>query len=621
MARSSNERVAALLTLLAGATCWAAVLGVAPHYGDFVFDLGSITYLAPGYATFVMYHLFLGGLGALLTGIGVARLLRAPHLEKLASLVGGPDRTFLVAATSFAFLVPVAVRLWVLQDAPLTDDESAYRFMAQVLAGGSVTAASPEHKLFYDRLFMINDGRLFAQYFLGWPALMAPAVPLGMTGYVNAVMSALTVPAAHYVGTRLAGPRWGRITVGLYLVAPMLVVGAATELSHTSCLCMIAWSHAALEKTRERPGWRAAHFGFGLFFAAAFFIRPLSALAIGLPLLWVWLRASTARRDKAGMISFAVPAAVLAVLFLWVNVEQTGSALKPAYQYLIEYAKQNGFRFSDWHAGTDVTVRNMSFGGPLEALGLMGAGLVRLNTALLGWPVSVAFVPITLGIRRARLLWACIGCFLLFHFPLSDLGVDTFGPVHYTELAWPVLLLTTLGIKVGWLWLRRLRPRQTWLVRLPGTFAMASVAAALLLYVPARIATLSVIADDVNAPFKAVRVGKLGPAVIFSPRPFTPRCDRHGPTPRHFVFWRPNNDPQLQNETLWVNHLSLRADRELMKQFPNRRGWILRYHECQPRLERLDGLSEGEVENGWIGNRMTPGGVVPEMYTDESAAP
>lgn len=621
MGISSRERAVALATLASGMACWGAVLAIAPHYGDFAFDLGSITYIAPVYGTFALFHTVLGGAGVLLVATGLARLVHLYRLgPRLAAMVAAPDRSFVVAATLLAGLLPVLVRQWVLQGAPLADDESAYRFMAEVLASGSVTAPSPEPRVLFDRIFMVNDGRLYAQYFLGWPALLAPATAAGLGGYLNAALSALTVPGVFYVARRVTGRGWARLTVVLFVLAPLLFIGAATELSHTSCLFMLVWSHAGLERVRERTGddrvW--VHGAFALCLAAAFFIRPLTALGIGIPLFLGWARAVRGDpRRKAAVAAFCVPALVLGVAFLAVNAIQTGNPLRPAYQQVYAYAKSNDYLFTNWWPGHDAAVRNMQFEKPGEVLALLGAGLVRLNTALFGWPVSLAFVPFAFGLRAARMPAACAGCFLLLHLPLTDIGIDSFGPVHYTELAWPIVLLTTLGVRATRARLRRMAPTLGWGAAWPGAAVAASVMAALSLYVPVRLSNLADIARDVRVPTHAVHVAAFEqPVVVFAPRPFTPRCDPHAHVPAHFVHWRPNNDPGLQNDVLWVNHLSVKADREMMRHFPDRTGWILHYVDCRPRLESIDEVAPGAVPNGWIRNQMTATGMIHERYDD-----
>ncbi len=43
-------------------------------------------------------------------------------------------------------------------------------------------------------------------------------------------------------------------------------------------------------------------------------------------------------------------------------------------------------------------------------------------------------------------------CFFAAHLPVINVGIDTYAPMHYMELALPIVLLTLLGIENtrGW---------------------------------------------------------------------------------------------------------------------------------------------------------------------------
>ena len=53
--------------------------------------------------------------------------------------------------------------------------------------------------------------------------------------------------------------------------------------------------------------------------------------------------------------------------------------------------------------------------------------------------------------------------------------------------------------------------------------------------------------------------------------------------PTHnYVYFRPNNDPDLKNDVLWVNNLSLEENRGFMRHFPGRKGYVLlRGKDCR----------------------------------------
>jgi len=113
--------------------------------------------------------------------------------------------------------------------------------------------------------------------------------------------------------------------------------------------------------------------------------------------------------------------------------------------------------------------------------------------------------------------------------------------------------------------------------------AMPALLAALIIvawfgYVPVRLSTLSKSSVDVLAPLDFVERANVGRAVVFAPRPFGLPCTSF-PT-HNYIFFRPNNDPDLQNDVLWVNHLDVASDRQLMRHFPGRKGLILHRNDA-----------------------------------------
>ncbi len=98
-----------------------------------------------------------------------------------------------------------------------------------------------------------------------------------------------------------------------------------------------------------------------------------------------------------------------------------------------------------------------------------------------------------------------------------------------------------------------------------------------------RLHALSIIASSVNAPEDALKARGISHAVIFTAGLFVDQqCI--APT-RHFVYFRPNNDPGLRNDILWANHLGWQEDMGLMKWFPGRTPYLMTWNECRPRFQ------------------------------------
>ena len=584
-------------------------------YEGFLLDLGSASQPTALYANFLAFWSFFGTIAIAFLVLGFIRL--ASHNALGATVAtcwnAWPATLWIASGSVAAFLIPLALQMYVLRGAPLTDDETGYRFMAELLATGRLRAESPPMKLFFDQVFMINDGHMYAQYFIGWPILMVPGVWLGMPGVMNPIYSSLTVPPLFLVLARVAAGGWAKLGILLFLSAPMLMVGAATGLSHTSCLCALAWMCWFFFRTQDpdSPWW--SHAGLALFFGIAFFIRPGAALGIALPVLASWCarlcRAGVRRRAvKAGV--FLVPAATLAFAFFAVNKIQNGSLYKVGYVRYHEYMRENEFRFS-WVRGaaTPESLSDVWASSPKKATANAGIALFRLDADLFGWPLSLLCALFAGTVPVARFFWMSFFVFFILHLPLADSGIDSFGPVHYFETAWPVLILSVIG-------LRRLSA-EAWKVNarsplLAGqavpiqreyfipALVLALMAAAVLGFLPVRLAGLARITANINMPLAAVRRADLHNAVVFAPQPFAPNC-RSAPT-QHFVSWRPANDPDLRNNVLWANHISVEQDRRLMDHFPGRKGYVMVWQsDCQVTLLPLDTLQPGSVPAGTIG--------------------
>lgn len=484
------------------------------------------------------------------------------------------ESQLVLLSTLLAFLVPSLLRIFVMHDAPITDDESAYYFASQLLSHGHLTAPSHLFKLFYDRAFLVNDGRMYVQYFLGWPALMLPGTILGRPDLMNPLYSALTVPPLYWLLRRSVGP-WALVGIVLFLASPFIQLSAATMLSHTACMMALAWGLWFCVRGSDHDASPLHGAAVALAFSVAFFIRPLTAVGFGAwPVGW-WLlqqlrNGQPGRRRLLSLGAFGVVGAAMAAAFLWVNFSQTGSPFRSAYQAAYAYAKSNHFRFSAWAGPIPRAIPNLDF--RMAPFYRTGVALYRLLIAAQGWPITGALLVLAAFQRQARLyLGAAIGLCALLTLS-ADPGVDLIGPVHYTELTLLVIILVTIALYGISQWEARALVANLPKPHLAGSLLCASLVAGLLLYVPVRVRSIAHVTEPIS---EALHIpdhqGKR--LVVFSGRPFIPLCATW--PSGHFVFWRPLNDPQLENRVIWVNHLTVDLDRQLMQaRFPDRDGYI-----------------------------------------------
>jgi hypothetical protein len=594
--------------LLGGIASLWVFHGIGDRYLDsFRLELGSTLFLSRGYVFFLVFWTVFGMLAALFFAGAFAAASRGPWASKLlCQLRDTSDSSLLLALSLIGFLIPFLIHWRVLLGADIADDESAYRFMSEVLVSGRLYAESPPMKLFFDRAFMINDGKLYSQYFLGWPALLAPGVAVGTPGLMNPLYSALTVPPIYLTLRRLSGRRCAMIGAVIFLSAPLLQLAAATQLSHTSCLFALAW--ASYFTTRIHTGdtrwW--SHAALAASFSIAFFIRPTTALGIGLPLLGIWLNSISnlqGRTRWSAVGAFVLPAMAFAAAFLAVNTFQNGSPTYVAYQRAVDYARENGFRFAAWEGFPKERTVAFAFGAIDTAASRTGVSLTRLNYALFGWPLAFVFLPFA-GWRSSRswIAWCMLIGFIVLHAYMRDAGIDTIGPVHYLELSLPMILLTALGITRLTSWLRALRSAglaDVVSTRAPLALCLGLIVASALGYWPVRAAALHDVGSLTGLPLRAAEVTFERPTVVFAPRPFIPRdCGRT----RNFIYFRPNNDPDLQNRILWVNHISVEHDRKLMEHYPDKDAVVMTWSpKCMPVFVPLAKIQDPGFPRGLVG--------------------
>lgn len=594
MMSSAPEKSVATLSLIALA---AGVLLIF-HWswtvmsGGLGLDLGSLNFPTPRYLVLIQLWTLFGSVSALLLAAGLARLsLASATVRSWAARWNSlPESRFLVCAAVGAFLIPIAVQQGILKGAPLTDDEGAYRFGAELLASRRLWIPSPPLKLFFDQNFMINDGQLYPAYFLGWPALLAIGVAVNATSFVNPILSALTVPAIYRVVKHLASAAWARVAILVLLTSPFIQIAAATLLSHTACLMALSWGLALFYRTTDPDASTRHHAGFAVFLCLAFFIRPQSTAPLTLPLVLSWAsrtcRLPRGQRASA-LLAFLVPVFAAGVLFVATLWYLNGSPLTVGYARYNRYIVENDFRFTTFRPTDLTSVPGFDFSHIALALFRTLSGVLRLNFDLFGWPSSLAFLAFALPRRvpQAKLLWWMIACQLGFMWPQRDWGIDTFGPLHALELALPVIVLTMLGAMWSTETLRDY-PWQDRRARLAPIHLLAAVViTGLLGFVPIRLAAISRVAHHVGLALGAPEHLPLRPILVFASTPFAPPC---GNVPAHFVFFRPVNDPDLRNDVLWVNHLGDEEDRALADTMPHHQSFVLEWTPgCDVRLRPL----------------------------------
>jgi hypothetical protein len=579
-----QSRVVTALGWLVLAVWVAAGIVLVQHHlnGGFPLEFGSGKLPRPGLRQSVGLWLFGGGVAAAALARALFLVVPPAAVERIWGR--GSDRAWMAGLSGLAFALALAVHVFVVRWLPLIEDESIYRYGADLLASGRLYAEGlPEDlRRSFANNFLVNADRRYPQYFIGWPLLLAPFRAVGLAGLANPVYFGLSVPAVFLLARRWLGASWARLAALLFATSPLAVLSGATGLSHTATMVLLLWTMVLAVRTGE-PGDPVTPVGnaaMAVLFCLAFFIRPTTAVGLAGPFLGLWLWRRLQQRDVVGVVAFAVPAAVMAAAFLGVNQLQNGSPTRVSYQAYIQHAHDTNLEFST--VKVKPTVANFRFdvwrfvGMPLE-------GLYRLAYAAFGWPLWLVFGAFGVGRPGMRLVGASLVGMFAVHAFLDVTGVDVFGPVHVMEAMLPLLFLTVAGLSA-----LSTADRPAWVGRASLCFVAAVLVVSAALYVPARLQNIDAMARAQVATYDLTR--GMDDAVVFVPdRKFVRPCQEPRIRVRH--NFRPENHPDLTDPVLWLNDLGRRDNREVMRRlFPDRTAWLLRWDKavCTPRLVALE---------------------------------
>jgi 4-amino-4-deoxy-L-arabinose transferase-like glycosyltransferase len=371
-----------------------------------------------------------------------------------------------------AFVLVLALQIFVFQGDTISTDENSYLFQARLLASGRTWIETPPERnlaQFPSSMINLTHRRWFSRYTGGHPLALVPGVLVGIPAVVPLFLSAGTVLLIFASGRRLYDDATAIVAGLLAVLSPFYIAMHATLLSHTTslfCLAIVVMAVARLLESRDLRWGLVAGVSIGYLFNT----RPYTAVLTVWPFLaWVgwrlWRSRSGALTRQAVVLTLTVSLFVIA--YLGYNHLTTGSWRVSPYTY---YNRSEGVGFgrvmvSDYvhtpERGLRQTIRNLQ----------------RLNHWWLGFNGSLFVLGgLTLARWRERdVVLACSALSLVagyFFFWFG--GISTVGPVYYFDALVSLSLLgahslVTLWRRWAWRGLRGLRIRS----------ALASTAAVL----------------------------------------------------------------------------------------------------------------------------------------------
>jgi hypothetical protein len=187
-----------------------------------------------------------------------------------------------------------------------------------------------------------------------------------------------------------------------------------------------------------------------------------------------------------------------------------------------------------------------------------------MNFWLFGWPVSFLLILFCNRNAGGRRLLTSVVYVLLLYAAISAATIHPVGPVHYSELAVSMVILSASGLE-RMIELARGATMPGSMARVVVTAPLAAVLCALVTFYPVYGGSLRASADLTLAPYDLLAERGIDRAVVFVhslPALYV--------SPYSWAYYRRNNSPDLTDPILFVNYLGPEKNKEFMRLFPDR---------------------------------------------------
>jgi len=482
-------------------------------------------------------------------------------------------------------LVTYLIRILVIQDAPMTDDEHAYLFSARMIQSFKLYWADFPKELtpFLHNQFLVIKNFIFTQYYPGFPGILALGATLGSVNLVNPILAGLGILTTFFLVRKVSSsPIIAFLAALLLSLSPSYLFTSAMLMPHTASLVLGSlFILMVIKSNRETSSIFAAL--AGLVWGLLLFTRPLTAFIFGIigAIISIGYIKNLRQRIKP-VITLAGIALIFCAFFLMYNKMLTGDFFKTTYTEFAEFSNKiffNSFSFQQILNGKWSELLVFPF--------------LRMNYWTFGWSISFLFVffcpP---GYLRKLGLGVVLGLWLA-HMPWPNVGVNLTGAAHYMEVLPFLAMLSALALHTLY------KKKNTFIAGSALSFTIFSILIALTIFSPWAARNLSNLASTNLAPYQ-VEAQVKKPAIIFSSI-FLPTHQGVIQRTSTWTYYRKNNHPDLSDDILWLNDLK-EKNINAMKLFPDRHAYRLRFNYDPASgtgfLFSLEDISSSEMNKG-----------------------
>lgn len=286
------------------------------------------------------------------------------------------------------FLFTNLVSYFIFDHIPHINDEIVYLFQAQIFLSGHLYYPSPCGKEFFDFTHMINNGKWYSQYPLGYPLLMVFGLVLKAPWLINPLFAFFSIIVFYFLGKEIYDEKTGVIAAVLGSVSIWFLLMSSTMMSHTSCMFFTSVFLLFLFRSFKNPSFPNGMLA-GLGLGMVLLIRPYTAFWISLPFLifYVVKLFGNLKKNLKNATAFVLILALSIFALLLYNSLTNGNFL--TFGYEVSHGKAHGIGFGKT-GYTDIP--HTVFMGFTQVFNY----LESLNKYLFGWPLSSYFAIVPL---------------------------------------------------------------------------------------------------------------------------------------------------------------------------------------------------------------------------------
>ena len=273
------------------------------------------------------------------------RKLCSKHAERFAHCLDSSRPSILLTMTGISIFL---VSRFAYHHRPHLIDSIVQYFQAKIFAQGALKAPlPPEFDFFMTQHMIFGDEGWYGQYPILHSAILVLGELVCFPWVTQGVMALGSVFFLYRFSNAVFGPATATITILLACFSPFFMFMSGSFMNHIPTLFFISAFLYAFERWESLKLDRYAFYA-GITLAAAFLIRPLTAVAFGALFGLFALQTILVRRSFKSVICGVGGFICLAWIFPVYNYLTTGSALMTGYIKLWGAGHGLGFHESPW---------------------------------------------------------------------------------------------------------------------------------------------------------------------------------------------------------------------------------------------------------------------------------